>query len=482
MSKKIFNYYSRHKISLNFGWSIFGAGVSQTIGLLVTIIVANFLGREVFGEYAILLSTISAAGVLAGSWLGIGATKFVAQYRESDPNRAGRIIRMSFFISCISSLIIIFLIIFNSKFIATEVLNLSSLNTLVQIISLVIVFQVWDGIQLGVLAGLEAFREIAYSSIIRSIVALPLTSILVYKWDLNGAVAAFCLLLVMNIFINNIYMRKCCKAYGIKVQGRFVKAEVVQFLDFSMPAIIGGLLGTPVLWFANILMVRQSNGYAEMALYSITSSWKNALLFIPKKLTIVALPVMSNYINSDKGNIGYDKMFDFTQMIAIAITLPATFILMFFGEYILSLYGDEYRDGYIVFSGMILVAGISGLGSGYGPAIQAKGKMWFGLAANVIWSITFISFVYTTIESYGAISLAYSLALAGVINLLITAYYLRGDLTINSNIRTTKYLIVLVSMTGAFLFLNTWNAFIIFLIFLLFYYLDIKNIMKAYHE
>src|SRR5271168_1526513 len=73
-------------------WSLVGAVLVRGLGLLSSIIVARMLGITAFGEFMMIQNTIGLFGIFAGLGLGITATKYVAEMRETDPARCGRII------------------------------------------------------------------------------------------------------------------------------------------------------------------------------------------------------------------------------------------------------------------------------------------------------------------------------------------------------------------------------------------------------
>jgi O-antigen/teichoic acid export membrane protein len=53
------------------------------------------LGKTGYGELGMIQTTVGMFGVFAGFGLGVTATKHVAEFRRSDPARAGRIIGLS---------------------------------------------------------------------------------------------------------------------------------------------------------------------------------------------------------------------------------------------------------------------------------------------------------------------------------------------------------------------------------------------------
>ncbi len=84
-------------------WSLCGAVASRALALLASIFVVRILGKESFGELGIIRSTVEMFGVLAGFALGTTATKHVAQYRRTEPERAGDIIALSGMVAVVTA-------------------------------------------------------------------------------------------------------------------------------------------------------------------------------------------------------------------------------------------------------------------------------------------------------------------------------------------------------------------------------------------
>ena len=80
----------RSRLAHGVLWSLVGAVASQAFSLVAQIIAAHILGKSDFGRLGIINNTAGMFGVLAGFGLGLAATKFIAQYRITDPERAGR--------------------------------------------------------------------------------------------------------------------------------------------------------------------------------------------------------------------------------------------------------------------------------------------------------------------------------------------------------------------------------------------------------
>jgi O-antigen/teichoic acid export membrane protein len=117
-----------------------------------------------------------------------------------------------------------------------------------------------------------------------------------------------------------------------------------------------------------------------------------------------------------------------TQSLTVAIVLPAGAFLMFLSDPIMGMYGKDFVQGAPVLIGVICSIMISSIGAAAGAAIEARGKMWRGLALNLSWGAVLIVIVWFTADTWGARSLAFGSAIAYVVLSLWGFLYVASDL------------------------------------------------------
>ena len=66
-------------------WALSGNVAGKGLALVAGIVVARLLGRDLFGEYGLIKSTLIGISILSTFGLGYTATKFVAEIRTSEP-------------------------------------------------------------------------------------------------------------------------------------------------------------------------------------------------------------------------------------------------------------------------------------------------------------------------------------------------------------------------------------------------------------
>ena len=72
----------RARLVSGAAWSLLGSAASQVVAALTSIYVARLLGKDTFGELAMVRSTVQMFGVFAGLGLGLTVSKCIAECRH----------------------------------------------------------------------------------------------------------------------------------------------------------------------------------------------------------------------------------------------------------------------------------------------------------------------------------------------------------------------------------------------------------------
>ena len=185
------------RLARGVAWNTLGSAVAQGGSFVSSIVVARVLGKEAFGQFAMIQSTVVALSVLAGLGLGITATKFVSEYRTSQPEKLGSILGLSSMVAWLGA------ICFAIGMALVGPTISGSLAAATRISTIYILFIAANAYQLGALAGFEAFPRIARIGVIYGAANVLLTWSFAHWWGLNGAVlsqgaAAFLLWLLYH--------------------------------------------------------------------------------------------------------------------------------------------------------------------------------------------------------------------------------------------------------------------------------------------
>ncbi|MBW8004031.1 MAG: oligosaccharide flippase family protein, partial [Planctomycetes bacterium] len=359
-------------------------------------------------------STVGMFGVFAGFGLGLTATKHVAQFRQSDPGRAGRIIGLSgLFAMVTGSLMALGLLIF-APWLAEHAINAPHLASLLRIGALMLLVSAVNGAQTGALAGFEAFKTIAYVNLFTGLISFPLLVSGAYFGGLTGAVWALAINLGFNWLLNHLALRKESRRHNVPFTLRECSRELSVLWAFSLPAALSGVMVSPVNWVCAALLVNQPDGYNEMGVFSVANQWYAMLLFLPSLLGQVVLPVLSERLGQTDTRQSTKTLVLAIKMNALLV-LPLVLLVSIASPYIMNLYGEGFGSGWPTLVVVLLTAGLLAVQMPVGQIIAASGKMWLGLAMNCGWAITFIVGTLLLLD-HGSLGLATARAISYIVH------------------------------------------------------------------
>ena len=406
-------------------WSLAGSVISRGLMMAAWIIVARILGKETYGEFGIIRSTVNMFTVFAGFGLGLTATKYIAEFRNSDPQRAGRIMGLSgLFAAGSGGLIAIGLVVF-APWLAQASLNAPHLAYPLRIGALMLCLTAMNGAQTGALAGFEAFKAIAVVNSIAGVLAFPLFLAGAIWGGLNGAIWAYAINLCALWVLSHLALRKAAFQNGVPFSYKNCFQEWPILWQYSLPAVLSGIMVSPVKWICDAFLVNQQGGYGQMGIYSATIIFQTTLLFVSSTISKPLLSMLSNMQDGlSEGLARMNIMISWCMGIVIAVPLfcfPEIGQAFFGKEYV----GPQFRQTMALIT---LFTCVIMYKAGLSRVLAAKSLMWWGFLDNCVWALILISSAYFLVP-FGAPGLAASYALAYIGNTaLIMPLYIKKNL------------------------------------------------------
>ena len=172
--------------------------------------------KQSFGEYAMVQSTLLTVATLSQLATGYTASKYIAEYRSSDPERAGRIMGLCALVSALMAGVGAFLLIAIAPWLAEAVLKAPHLAFALMIGSGFLFFSSINGYQIGALSGLEAYGGLAKAGVASGIVAVAAISLGAWWGGLNGTLIGLSISAFVRCAIHNRWLRLETRVQGIK--------------------------------------------------------------------------------------------------------------------------------------------------------------------------------------------------------------------------------------------------------------------------
>jgi len=392
-------------------WSLFGAVGSRAPTLIGSIVAARVLGITGFGELGIVQNTVLLFGTFAGLGLGLTATKYIAEYRANDPDRAGRHIGLSIITTLLAGLAMALPFVLLSPWLATNMLTAPNLTRDLQVAAGILFFSALNGTQNGILAGFEAFKMVARVNIVRAVLSLAFLTVGVKIGGIFGGVLGLVGAEAVGSFVGYMAIRYETHRVGIRTQYRNLGGELPVLWTFSLPALLSSMATLPAIWAANLLLVRQPDGYAAMGLFIAANKWSLLILFIPTSVANIVLPMLAN-LRGAGDDQAFQRVFHANVLVSLGCTLVPGALIAAFAVPIMALYGGDYRMGWPILAILALATVPTALNTILGQAIVSTDSIWWRFWFDVLLAATLFGFAWLLIPQWGAVGMAVAYALA----------------------------------------------------------------------
>ena len=425
--KDIINKIKSSNIGLRMAsgafWSFTGTAIAKFIVLIGGILCARILGKEEYGEFGMVRSTITMFVALGTAGLGMTATKYISEFRNRDIDKVGNIYKLTNGFAIITGTVITIIVLLLSKHLAINTLNAPHLISGIRIGALLLFVTILNGAQNGTLAGFENFRAIAINTFFGSVMECVLMLLGAYYWGVNGAILGFGCGYATLFVLNNISIKKLLKAYSIVTPKFRLNHENLRVLaKFSLPAALSSLMVSPIYWVVRSILVNKS-GFGELAVYEAAEQWRIIILFIPGAISHIVLPILSSIRGDDINK--FWKVLKLNLLLNAGVAAFLSLLIIPSSSFIMSFYGKGYDNVWPIII-LSLSTILSSMASVVGLSISSRSKMWVGFGFNAFWGCMMVTFTYLfTTKGFGATGLALSILCSYAIHTTLQLLYLR---------------------------------------------------------
>lgn len=401
-------------------WNGLGTLFAQGSVFLTAVLLARLMGKEVFGEWGMIQSTLLTLTSIAQVSTGLTATKYVAEFRDADKERAGRVLGLCSVLTSITGIVATVLMLISAPWVAEYMLAAPHLAVSLAISAAFVLFSVMNGYQIGALAGLESYKSISVYGALLGAAHLALSVLGALFGGLHGALAGIAVSALLRWGVYGLVLHREINKQGITIQRKEGIRERYVLNRFALPAALSGLTTMPAVWMGNVFLVQQPNGYAEMGIYSAAMTLRTIVLLLPTLLNGVALTL----INSHKGandKPAFKAAFFLNLKITTVAALTGAIALWLFGESLLKAFGSNFAQGNASY--IILLMSISVVFEAIGIAvyqlIQSHEKMWLSFFAIALpRDVLIVVSAYFLTQHYGGAGLAGAFALGFMLALM----------------------------------------------------------------
>lgn len=413
------------KIGIGSTIVILGLGIGAVLEYLVKMVLARYLGPELYGVFIQGFAISSAVSMLALLGFHMSLPRFMSYYRgRDDAQMAENSFLTSLYLVVPSSLFFSILLYLSSKWISLTVLNEPSLLEPLKLLSLTIVPLSLFYLTIAFMRGVKNAR---YKVVLDDILlpGIELVLILVFffaGYSLIGAVYAYIISLVAILIACYYFYRRVS---GFSSSSRkFIPGKL---LNFSWPLFIISILLLSNKW-SDILILGWLKDSVQVGIYEVAFAVSSILTLLLNSLNYMFMPVVSELYGEGKISEVLDIYATSTRWIFV-LTLPIFAGILIFPRQILELlFGISYTAG-------ALSLRIVAVGFFYhtlvGPAgmiLLSTGETRSFMAGTAVVTGVDILFNFLLIPEFGIVGAAIATALGFIVGNTVYLIFVKNEL------------------------------------------------------
>ena len=410
-------------------WALNGNIIGNGFALIASVVIARLLGKDVFGMYGLIRTTLLSVGVFSTFGLGYSATKFVAEYIKDQPNRVRSIIRNIMQITLFTGFTFALLFFVFSKHIATY-LETPTLYCAIRYLAVIVIFNSITTTQISILAGFKKFRAVARINLINGIFMFVCSTVFTYYFSLSGALLALLLSQSLSCVQNYIETRKNIKLLDIENEDKKhnIKEELI---TFSLPIALQEMQHSILTWIIPILLIKFSN-IGEVGKYNAAQQWAAVILFVPGTLRNVILSHVSSAADDHKQQV---KILNRMLLINFLATFVPFTVVFIFSDLIENMYGESFTSLKIVLNVSVCTTIFSCMSNVFYQYFLAINKAWIAsvcrLGNSIVVITLFVFIVKQEEDGNGALHMAQSTVISQIcffiILYILFRHFKRGE-------------------------------------------------------
>lgn len=354
-------------------WALLGSVIGKGLSLIAGIVVARFLGKELYGEYGTIKTTLTYIAIVSTFGFGYTATKYITEYMQEQKDKMHSLVNNIYKITLgFSSVLAVFLWIFANQI--AVFIDAPHLNNALRISAIVVIANALTTTQIGILSGFKSFKAIAKNNTYAGVLIFVTSIVFTYLWGFEGAVYSLLVSFIFQVFLNELSMRCVLRRYVCRQA--IGRNEIKHMITFSMPIALQESLYTVVHWLSVLLLIKYAD-YGEVGISSAASLWQSLVIFVPSVLKNV---MFSHLTSSSEHRRLVNKLI----LINFCSSIVPVVVVLLFSNLICSFYGNNFAGLHPVLIVSVLSSVLICLSEVYCYEFISIGKPWFVFGARFI--------------------------------------------------------------------------------------------------
>ena len=364
---------------------------SRIIALLTAIFTARLLTAVEYGAFGVVQGALNMFAIAASLNLGVAATRYVALYRLTAPERAQAIVRVMICFVVVSTVVAAGLMDGAAPWLARTWLRDASVTNPLRWASLQLCAVSGFSLVLGILNGAERFGKSSAMSILQNLVILFSSLLLIPKFKTIGAIGGQAFGFGFALLVGVWWIRDLWRGLNWRGLHHDFLREVRPLLAFCVPVLFGALFLHPFSWICLAIISRRENGFIEVAYFTAADRCRLVVLFVATFVGTALLPILSRALaHQSADEESASRSLELALIGSSILLVPLAVGLAFAGPQIMLAFGPKYQVNWSVLLPLIATAGAQAHLATIGTALLAHGRQWFALFQQMFYAFAVV--------------------------------------------------------------------------------------------
>ena len=432
-------------------WTTTSTVLHKASILVVLYLLARILDPEYLGLYGYVASTLAVFAAFGVSGFGTLANRFIADLKNDNPTRVGRILALSWGAAILFSVCATALALLSAGWIAERVCGEPQLAPLLRMAAVALLGMALLGVGRGVLGGLRAFRTQTVSYAFLMVTSVPLIAGGAYWRGLDGAIGG----MVANYFCAGVVCTflawRQTRRHGLRIIPEGTAGEIHLLGTFWLPAMLAGMMFLPTMWLSQTILLLQEGGKHMLAMFTPPNQLRVAMILLPAAVSQVVLTLLSETARQEQ-----EARFRSILLLHIRViwfmTLPMCVLAVAASRSLAMSFGSDYVSAWPVLMVLAVSALFSSIATSVGQALASKHRMWLAFLLNGIWATVLLVLAWVWAPHYGALGVALAYLVSYGVHVITSFVVLRWLLRVSPDRMVLRLLpITTVFMMAAIL-------------------------------
>lgn len=376
---------STRLLATNAFWSLLSHLLSRGSLMLSTVILARTLDTSAFAAYSYFQITVSMLGAYVAMGLGVSASRFFAEIGHEKINTGPPPLGTVWCISVMLSAAAFMLIMLTPNAWLNAGLNVPKWLLAVGVFAVGM-----SVVPSGAILGIERYKQASLISAVSGAMLLLGAWWASERGSPTIAMGTISMAALLQAAGESVIVIRAIGWKKISDGLRLRQHEVRRVFALAGPMFLVSLLSGSGSWLLGRMILHGQGGEHAFALYVIGLQWFSLGLFLPSMISRVILPRLVRIRSSTMSAVEGKQLVKQGALMATAAAGVIALFGVFFGPWILSIYGTNYVTDRWFIAAFLGAAVLSAPANTVGNAIVVNAGQITWLALTFLWLVVLL--------------------------------------------------------------------------------------------